>query len=77
MMNAPMISKILFTVTFPAHKGRRCHIPAMKLRSLARKQMSDMEVIETIEHLFKCPSCFETYRWIRTAYQARLSSQST
>ena len=76
-MSAPIISKILFTVTFPVRDGRLSHIPAIKLRSLARNQMSDMDVINTIEHLFKCSSCFETYRWIRTACQARFSSQST
>ncbi len=66
-MSLPVISKILFTITYPV-KGRRSHVPLGKLRSLAKKQLSDMEVIETIDHLFTCQRCFENYRFIRTAH---------
>ena len=69
-MNTPMISKIMFTITFPVRNRGRHHIPSLKLHSLARRQLSDMEVIDTIEHLFTCQRCFETYRFIRTSYQA-------
>ncbi len=67
-MNSPVISKIVFTVTFPARNRRRIHIPLLKLHSLARKQLSDLEVIETIDHLFNCPRCLENYRLVRSAY---------
>jgi len=66
-MSLPVISKILFTITYPA-KGRRTHVPMGKLHSLAKKQLSDLEVIETIDHLFTCQRCFEAYRFVRTAY---------
>jgi len=66
-MSLPVISKILFTITYPGN-GRRSHVPLGKLRSLAKKQLSGMEVIETIDHLFTCQRCFENYRFIRTAY---------
>lgn len=67
-MSTPVISKIVFTVTFPPRKRRRIHIPLSKLHSLAKKQLSDLEVIETIEHLFKCPRCLENYRFVRNGY---------
>jgi hypothetical protein len=66
-MNVPVISKILFTISYPTN-GRRRHVPMTKLRSLARRQLTDMEVIETIDHLFACQRCFENYRFIRTAH---------
>ncbi len=66
-MSLPVISKILFTISYPGN-GRRTHVPVGKLHSLAKKQLSDIEVIETIDHLFSCPRCFETYRFVRTAY---------
>ncbi len=66
-----MISKILFTVTFPPSSGRRVHVPLVKLHSLAKQQLSDLDVIETIDHLFKCQRCFETYRIIRKSYLAQ------
>ena len=69
LMNTPMISKIMFTITFPVRNRGRDHIPPLKLHCLARRQLSDMEVIDTIEHLFVCRRCFETYRFIRTSYQ--------
>jgi hypothetical protein len=68
-MSVPIFSKILFTITYPA-KGRRTHVPLVKLHSLAKKQLSDTEVIETIDHLFACQRCFEVYRFIRTAHVA-------
>lgn len=67
-MDAPVISKFLFTITY-SPKGRRGHHVSLgKLHSLAKKQLTDMEVIETIDHLFSCQRCFEVYRFIRTAY---------
>lgn len=67
-MHSLIVSKILFTVTFPPRNGLRTHVPAPKLHSLAKKQLSDGEIIETIDHLFKCQRCFENYRMIRTSY---------
>ncbi len=67
-MSSPVISKIVFTVTFPNGNRRRVHIPLLKLHSLARKQLSDGDVIETIDHLFKCPRCLENYRLVRATY---------
>ncbi len=63
-----MISKILFTVTFPSRNRHRTHVPLLKLHSLARKQLTDMEVIETIDHLFKCTRCLDNYRQVRAGY---------
>lgn len=71
-MSAPIVSKICFTVTFPAYRKTRSHVSEVKLHCLARKQLSDMEIIETIDHLFKCQRCFENYRLIRTSYLATL-----
>ncbi|MDA2923412.1 hypothetical protein MYX84_00480 [Acidobacteria bacterium AH-259-O06] len=70
-MSTPIITKIMFTITFPANNGRT-HVDSLKLHSLAKKQLSDMEVIDTIDHLFKCQRCFEEYRFILTSYQASL-----
>lgn len=66
-MSVPVISKIMFTVTFPRKVERR-HIPGVKLHSLAKNQLSDRDIIETIDHLFKCQRCFETYRSVRRSY---------
>ena len=68
-MSTPIVTKLIFTITFPAADGRT-HIHHLKLHSLARKQLSDTEVIDTIDHLFKCSRCFEQYRFILTSYQA-------
>lgn len=68
-MRAPVISKILFTVTFPSRSRHRTHVPLLKLHSLARKQLTDLEVIETIDHLFKCTRCLENYRLVRAGYR--------
>lgn len=67
-MSVPMISKIVFTVTFPQNVEHR-HIPGVKLHSLAKNQLSDRDVIETIDHLFQCQRCFETYRSVRRSYK--------
>ena len=67
-MKRPIIYKFLFTVTFPV-PGERCdHVPGIKLHSLARNQLSDLDIIETIDHLFSCHGCFETYRHVRRSY---------
>ncbi len=68
LMNAQVVSRILFTVTFPNLDVRRRHVPGVKLHSLAKNQLSDTDVIETIEHLFRCRICFETYRSVREYY---------
>ena len=68
LMNAPVVSRIMFTVTFPNLDVRRRHIPGVKLHSLAKQQLGDTDVIETIEHLFRCRVCFETYRSVRDYY---------
>jgi hypothetical protein len=66
-MSAPIMSRILVTLTFPA-TARRAHVPFVKLQSLAKRQLTDAEVIETIDHLFSCTRCFQNYRLVRTAY---------
>lgn len=67
-MATPIISKFMFTITFPTSARRHVHADPMKLHSLARKELSDTDVIDTIEHLFKCHRCFEEYRYILTSY---------
>ncbi len=67
-MALPVVHKIFMTITFPAGPRERSHVHPRKLHSLAKKQLPDTEVIETIDHLFKCHRCFETYRCIRTSY---------
>lgn len=67
-MNLPIFRKILFTVTFPQRDLRREHVSRVKMHSLAKRQLSDLDVIETIEHLFHCPRCLENYRYVRKAY---------
>jgi hypothetical protein len=74
-MSAPVISKILFTVTFPNQGLERRHIPGIKLHSLAKRQLSDLDVIETIDHLFRCQRCFETYRHVRNSYVSPWSAR--
>jgi hypothetical protein len=66
-MNVPVIRKILFTVTFPERDFHRDHVSRVKLSLLAKNQLSDLDVIETIDHLFTCQRCFETYRHVRKA----------
>ena len=70
-MSTPVITKILFTITFPADSEKR-HVHLLYVRSLAEHQLPDTEVIDTIEHLFGCHRCFEEYRFIRTACQTSL-----
>ncbi|HRV08545.1 MAG TPA: hypothetical protein P5568_08755 [Acidobacteriota bacterium] len=67
-MEAPVIRRLLFTVMFPDRETRSRHVSRTKLQSLLRRQLSDQEIIETIDHLFACSRCFETYRCLRRAY---------
>lgn len=67
-MNTPVFSKILFTVTYPATAPGKLHIPLLKLHSLARKQLTDQEIIDTIDHLFKCTRCLDNYRRVWAGY---------
>ena len=67
-MGGPVISKLLFTITFPSDDERSYHVPRIKLHSLARNQLPDMDVIETIDHLFRCQRCFENFRRVRNTY---------
>ncbi len=60
-MAIAVTSKFFFTVTFPP---ARKHIPLERLSLLARRQLQDIEVIDTIDHLFKCGRCFDNYRRI-------------
>jgi len=69
-MSSPVVGKIMFTVMFPHRDAGREHIPRVKLHSLMRRQLSDVDVIETIDHLFRCPRCLENYRFVRNAYLA-------
>ena len=66
-MAAPIVCKIAFTVTFPVRYQRQSHVSAHKMHSLATHQLSNMEIIQTIDHLFECPTCLDAYRFIRTA----------
>lgn len=59
-MAVAITSKLFFTITFPA----KSHVPVEQLNRLANRQLQDLEVIETINHLFKCSRCFENYRQI-------------
>lgn len=68
-MESCVISKFLFTITFPPSRPRRVHVPLLRLHSLATRDLPDMEVIETIDHLFKCTRCLENYRLVRSGYQ--------
>jgi len=70
-MSSTVFSKLLFTITFPGANGHRVHVPLFKLHSLARQQLTDLEVIETIDHLFKCHRCLENYRFVRAGYGSR------
>jgi hypothetical protein len=63
-----VISRIIFTVTFPRRNGGAVHVPLRRLHSLVRRQLSDLEVIDTIDHLFKCHRCLENYRFVRSGY---------
>lgn len=67
-MGPTIVTKVFLTITFPSPARIPSHVPSVKLHSLARKQLPDLEVIETIEHLFKCHRCFENYRLIRTSH---------
>ena len=49
-MAVAITSKLFFAVTFPP----RTHMSLERLSLLARKQLRDIEIIETIEHLFRC-----------------------
>ena len=67
-MSSTVISRFSFVVMFPFREANSTHVPLLTLQSLARKQMNDNEVIETIDHLFKCPRCLDNYRRVRTGY---------
>ena len=58
-------------VMFPSTEATPFHVPLLRLHSLARKQMTDIEVIETIDHLFKCSRCLDNYRRVRAGYPER------
>ena len=60
-MAVAVTSRLYFAVTFPV----RTHLPVERLSLLARRQMGDLDVIETIDHLFRCQRCFENYRRVR------------
>lgn len=67
-MNLPVFRKMLFTVTFPQWDIRREHVSRLKMHSLLKRQLTDLDVIETIEHLFHCQRCFENFRHVRKAF---------
>ncbi len=67
-MSSTVISRFSFMVIFPFQEANRTHVPLLRLHSLARKQMNDTEIIETIDHLFKCPRCLDNYRRVRAGY---------
>ena len=55
-------------MTLPEEGSSGKHASLLKLHSLMRRQMSDLEVIETINHLFRCSRCYESFRRVRKAY---------
>ena len=59
-MAIAVTSKLYFAVTFPP----TAHVSRDRLSRLARRQLRDLDVIETIDHLFKCSRCFNNYRHI-------------
>ena len=67
-MRSTIVSRFSFMVMFPLTEANSFHVPLLRLHSLARKQMTDIEVIETIDHLFKCPRCLDNYRRVRPGY---------
>ena len=76
-MNSPVFRKFLFTITFPRRDAGREHIPRLKMHSLLRKQLSDVEVIETIDHLFHCQRCFENYRHVRNSFEGKVKAKAS
>ena len=76
-MSSPVFRKFLFTITFPRRDVRREHISRLKMHSLAKNQLSDMEVIETIDHLFRCQRCFENYRHVRNAFEGNVRAKAS
>ena len=67
-MKSSSLNKFSFTVTLPEEGSSGKHTSLLKLHSLMRRQMSDLEVIETINHLFRCNRCYESFRRVRMAY---------
>ena len=67
-MSSTVISRFSFMVIFPFQEANRTHVPFLRLHSLARKQMNDTEIIETIDHLFKCARCLDNYRRVQAGY---------
>jgi len=74
-MSTPVIRKLLFTFTFPLRPVDSGHTSRTKLLSLAKRQLSDYDVIETIDHLFRCPTCYENYRLLKKHLQHPGNSQ--
>jgi len=67
-MGAPVFKKLVFSVTFPSREEKPEHLTRSKLFSLLSRRLSDMEIIETIDHLFRCQRCFNNFRNVRKAY---------
>lgn len=58
------VGSLFFAVVFPP---ARTHVDYAMLRAMALKQLSDVEVIETADHLLKCSRCMANYRLVRRA----------
>lgn len=67
-MKSSSLNKFSFTVPLPEGDSAGKHTSLLKLHSLMRRQLSDLEVIETINHLFRCNRCYESFRRVRKAY---------
>lgn len=65
------LNKFSFAVALPEESSTGKHASLLKLHSLMRRQMSDVEVIETINHLFRCNRCYESFRRVHKAYLAK------
>lgn len=64
------LNKFGFFAQMPEDNNPGRHTSLLKMHSLMRRQLSDLDVIETINHLFRCSRCYENFRRVRKAYLA-------
>jgi len=62
------LNKFSFFANMPEENSSGRHPSLLKLHSLMRRQLSDLDVIETINHLFRCSRCYENFRRVRKSY---------
>ena len=71
MATKSSLNKFSFFAAIPEESSSGRHTSLLKLHSLMRRQMSDLEVIETINHLFRCNRCYESFRRVRNSYLSK------